>query len=96
MTDILELAGIPEDVKELVPTICETCRICPMWQRPQPKAKTHTRISTNFNEAVQMDLLFWNSLIILHIIDEATRFSWIELGPDKSEDTFLLALRRGW
>ena len=74
MTEIFTLAGVPEEVLKSISSICETCRICRQWQRPSPKSKTHTRISTSFNEAIQLDLLFWNALVLLHIIDEATRY----------------------
>ena len=69
MTQIFELAGVPEAVIKLVQGICETCRICRLWQRPSPKPKTHTRISTNFNQAIQLDLIFWSNLVVFHIID---------------------------
>ena len=32
----------------------------------------------------------------MHLIDEATRYSWLEVLPDKESGTIIRALRRGW
>ena len=67
-----------------------------MWHRPADKATTSTRVSTKFNEVVQIDLLFVEDLIILHMIDEATRFSMAEIIPNKQTSTIIDTVTTMW
>ena len=51
---------------------------------------------TNINEVIQVDFLFWNDNIVLHIIDECTRFSMAGIIADKSPDELCRGLRHWW
>jgi len=67
-----------------------------MWHRPANRATTSTRVSTKFNQVVQIDLLFVEDMIIIHLIDEATRFSICELIPNKQTTTIIDAVTLCW
>ena len=67
-----------------------------MWNRPSSHAISSSRVSTKFNEVVQVDLLFVEDLIILHMIDEAIRFTMCELIPNKQTSTIIDAVTNSW
>ena len=55
-----------------------------------------TRISSAFNQVVQADLLFWKSNIVLHMIDECTRYSMLAIVAGKTEYDLCSALKTWW
>ena len=67
-----------------------------MWARPGPRNKLIVRISTRFNEAVQFDLLFYDTWVIIHLIDECIRWSVAEQIDDREEDTLIEAITLQW
>ena len=75
MRNLLSAAGLPKDVLNAIESVCDTCRICRLWQKPSNRPQATLRLSTEFNQVVQIDLLFVASLTVLHCIDEATRWS---------------------
>ena len=79
----------------MIASICDTCRVCRQWKRPTDRAVNSTRVSFAFNNAMQCDLLFVMEHIILHMVDEATRFSMATLLNGKTASDILsgLALR---
>jgi hypothetical protein len=75
MESVLKAAQVPEEIMKLLRETVDTCRICRLWQRPGNRQMASVRLSMNFNEVVQVDLLFVGDWIILHMIDEAIRWS---------------------
>ena len=67
-----------------------------MWHRPSERAVTTTRLSTKFNEVVQVDLLFVEDLILVHMIDEATRFSMCDLVPNRQTTSIIDTVTKMW
>jgi hypothetical protein len=96
MQDILQAAGVPESVKKLISSVVDTCRICRMWVRPQPKSMATSRITTRFGEVVQCDLLFVEEMVILHLIDEATRWTATALLAGRKTSDVLPAITATW
>ena len=45
---------------------------------------------------VQFDLLIVEGQPVIHIIDEATRFTWLELVEDREDQTILDAISDTW
>ena len=88
MRDLLQHAGAPKEVLPLVDEVVDTCRICRNWTRPGPKSIASSRLSTRFNEAVQVDLLFHQRHIILHMNDECT--TWTAATEVNSQDQNLI------
>ena len=89
MISVLKAAGVSSSVLQLVAPIVETCKICRAWQRPGHRSITTTRMSEKFNEIVQCDLVFVEEFIILHLVDEALRWSATSVLPDRTAGTVL-------
>ena len=96
MKTILSRVGVPKETLQLTESVCDTCRICRAWQKPSSKAMGHLSQSEQFNERVQLDLLFVGDYIILHLCDEATRFSVAEIVSSKEPDELLKAIKHSW
>ena len=96
MHSLLKTAGVPTQVLQQVHAVCETCRVCRMWKRPGDRAVTSMRTSSAFGEAVQVDLLFVESNIILHMIDEATRFTMAVVIKTKQPQDLISAMTNSW
>lgn len=89
MTRILDAAGLPKDVLELVPDIVDTCKECRKWQRPGKETIATVGVSTQFNEHVEIDLMFYRKYIVCHFIDRASRWRAAKMIENK-EDTTLV------
>ena len=96
MKRLLMLAGVPAAVTSQVPSVVDTCRICRSWARPPPKSVATSRISEKFGETVQTDLLFYRRKVILHVVDEATRYSVACVLPNRGEVAIKKAFTTGW
>eukprot|EP00971_Amphidinium_carterae_P016193 319210-Amphidinium_carterae.1 len=62
MRQILETAGVSGPALREVDAVVQACSVCRTWQRPGPKAATTSRMTSNFNEEVQLDLLFYHPI----------------------------------
>ena len=96
MVSILTAAGLPKNVLDAVEGVTDTCRICRLWHKPSHRAQATLRLSTEFNAVIQIDLLFLASLIVLHIIDECTRWTSCVVIESKLACDVLSGLVQGW
>ena len=96
MERILRAAGLPNSVLAKIPSIVDTCRVCRMWTRPSPHATTTTRLTTEFNQVMQYDLVFIDSKIVLHMICVTIKWSVTEEIPDRLTETVLNAITLRW
>ena len=96
MKNMLRAAGVSNKVLDHIPSIVDTCRVCRMWTRPTPHAVTTVRLNTQFNQCVQVDLLFWNSFVILHMCDCCIKFSAATIIPDREAQTCINAITNIW
>ena len=96
MQALLTAAGLPRTVTDMVPSVIDTCRVCRQWQRNGKDAITSSRLSIEFNANIQCDLLFIGTLIILHLVDEATRWSAAELVKGKTTNDLIPTIIRIW
>ena len=90
------MAGAPRSALTLVKDIVDTCRICRVWQRPQPKSMTTTRMARDFNDIVQWDILFVRRYLISHLLDEAIRWTAAVTMPDKFATSIIEAIATTW
>ena len=74
VTKTLRAAGVAEAHLRLLPSICDTCRVCREWQKPRPQAVPSVAFPERFNDQVEVDLLFYDKKIILHMICRTTRW----------------------
>jgi Reverse transcriptase (RNA-dependent DNA polymerase)/Integrase core domain len=96
MRRLLETAGVESATLKLISAVVDTCKICRQWKRPGHKAVATTRMTSNFNQLVQIDLLFIGDLTILHALDEATRWTVTSLLPSKDAKTITRAFTEAW
>ena len=52
MRQLLQAAGVRDDVLNLVEDVVDTCRSCRMWKRPPAKAGATVRCVEEVNDAV--------------------------------------------
>ena len=96
MKQLLQHAGIDDSILRLLPGLIDSCKICRLWRRPGNRAVTTSRITSRFNELVQCDILFWNELMILVLIDEATRWCIGQIIPSKGASTIIRCITEIW
>jgi len=96
MRSLLLAAGVSADTVKLIAAVVDTCRICRSWKRPSASPATSVSLATRFNERIELDLMFYKTWIILHLICCATRFSVTSCIPDRSTETILTAITQCW
>ena len=96
MVNMLRAAGCDKETLSAVPGIVDTCKACRAWRRPTNKPVTSSRLSSRLNECIQLDLLFTADGIVIHAIDEATRFTLAGLIPDRTPQSILDWLMTSW
>jgi hypothetical protein len=75
MRSLLASAGLGEEILKHIKDVVDGCRICRQWKRPGDKALATAKVVSKLGECIQCDLLFVFDFIVLHVLDEATRFS---------------------
>merc|ERR1712078_922176 len=96
MRRFLERVGVPDEILNLIPEICDTCKVCRMWAAPGPNNVCSVDIPDTFNKQVECDLLFIHKHIIFHMLDRCTRWHAGMLIPDKFEETLTNAIHLCW
>ena len=92
MCSLLGQAGIPKPIQELCKDVVNTCQVCRLLQKTGDKPMAKTRLSTKFNEVMQVDILFWKGHKVLHMVDECTRFSMLTMCADKTAQSMCSAM----
>ena len=54
------------------------------------------RLATQFNEFVEFDLLVWNKVIIVNLVDCCIRWTETTIVPSKDTNDVLGAIKRSW
>ena len=96
MRRFLERVGVPDAILNLIPEICDTCKVSRMWAAPGPNNVCSVDIPDTFNKQVECDLLFIHKYIIFHMLDRCTRWHAGALVPDKNEETLTNAIHQCW
>ena len=81
------------DCMEKVSITCDTCN---RYRTAPARPAVGLPMATKFQETVAMDLKFYDSKIILHLIDHATRLSSAKLIPNKQPETVVKAILKSW
>ena len=89
--NLLKRARPDEVTAETLRTLEDLSQRCGPCQRIKP-APTRFRVSfgaeeVRFNERVLMDIMYIGSRPVLHVVDEATRFSAARFLPDAQTET---------
>ena len=72
--NLLRRAGLPTEILNEAMESVRQCPICRKYVRLPNRPQMRARGANIFNEAVQLDLFFWESNTYQILIDEATRF----------------------
>ena len=97
---LLKSAGSPwnsdTELFDHIQNLNKSCQTCLQYRQPKPRPVVGLPTATRFGEKIAMDLKFYDSKIILHMIDHATRFSMAASVPNKKPDTIVKAMFNKW
>ena len=96
MIRLLERAGVPKQVLEIIPGIVDTCAVCRTWSQPLPQSAASVNIPNEYTDQVECHIVFIYSHNILHFVDRCTRWHAAIVVPDKTEDSIIRGLRSQW
>ena len=96
MKTLLTAAGVPKEILVLVHQIVDTCDICRAWAKPGPKTVTSSSVTARFNQEVQLDLLFYEDKVVLHMLDKTTRFTVAKRLVSKGLDDIIEGIMSSW
>ena len=74
MHKFLERVGVADRVLNLIPEVCQTCRVCREWAKPGPGNQCNINMPDTFNQQVEADLLFVYKHIVFHLLDRCSRW----------------------
>jgi len=100
MSQTLRAAGVPAQAVSEIKDVVQSCVICRDWHRPGTHNVATYQLSLAFNEEVQFDLFFYQSLVeprrgrlvIVHLVDCCIRWDVATVIANKEEDTILAAI----
>eukprot|EP00959_Pyramimonas_sp_CCMP1952_P113068 2363419-Pyramimonas_sp.AAC.1 len=92
LKEMLIAAGAPEEAIELIQIVRDTCPACRAWHRQGKRPIATSRVITDFNQDVQIDLLFWKTKIAMHMLDTLVRFSVAAIITDRNTGTITGAI----
>ncbi|CAK0867548.1 unnamed protein product [Prorocentrum cordatum] len=96
MKRMLTAAGGPPKVIQMVDDIVDTCRVCRLWMKGGNKPTTTVKLSTEFNDEVQVDLLFYKRRVVGHLCDGCMRFTVARELTDRTLESLLDFIWAGW
>ena len=106
MTPILKANHCPGSALKLVKPVIAKCMVCRDWHRPGPHNVATTKISLEFNEEVQMDLMFYKSimhpgpkdhqLILCHLVDSCIRWDMCNVIASKTSEAMTSCITLHW
>lgn len=84
------------ELKNQIHKVSESCDICLRYKKPPPRPCVGLPLATSFNECLALDIKFYKSIPILHMIDVCTRFSISSVIKDKSANTIVEEIFQKW
>ena len=96
MIRLLERAGVPKQVLEIIPDIVDTCAVCRTWSQPLPRSVASVNLPDKFNDQVECDIVFYLFTQYSHFVDRCTRWHAAIVVPDKTEDSIIRGLHSQW
>ena len=94
MQRILDRAGVPKQVIDIMPSLVDACKACRTWTRPLPASVASVDIPEGFNLQVEADLLFYGKFIVFRLLDRCTRWHAACEVQDKATETLVSAFMR--
>ena len=76
--------------------VSKECRLCLEYKKVSPRPVVGLSLATKFNEVVAMDLKHFESVLIQHLIDHASRFSAAAIIKSKHKEVIIEQIFRIW
>ena len=90
-------SGVTEHpILTAIEKVTEQCDICKRFKRTPSRPVVAFPLASTFNETVALDLKFIHGVIILHMIDHATRYSQTCIIKNKQKGTIVKAILKHW
>jgi len=96
MRDVLSAAGLPKSVIDQVQPVVDTCSVCRTWQRHGDKPQASLHMTQDFNEGVQLDLLFLNDGTVVHMVDLCIKWAQARFVNSREPEEVLPAIVHLW
>ena len=97
---LLNTAGKPwssdTELKAELSSVTEKCQTCLEYAKELPRPSVALPSANSFQETVALDLKFYTSKILLHLIDHATRYSACAMIPSKRPEQVVKAMFSHW
>ena len=93
---LLQKSGAALHALSIVGKAVDQCDICRNWAKAGAKPATKVMHAMRFNAIVYVDLVFFNSFIVMVCVDEAIRFTVIWVMEYKDTESFIKAFRQCW
>ncbi|GAB1599884.1 hypothetical protein Ahia01_000265900 [Argonauta hians] len=81
---------------KIVNEVVEECDICKLYHRNKSRPVVGFNLASDFNEVISMDLKFIESHGILHLIDNATKFSSAAVLKSKRKEEIVEKIFQHW
>ena len=100
MLQLIKNAGEPwrdnQNLVEEIKNVSSNCPTCKEYKKVPPRPVVGLPMATEFQETVAMDLKFYDSKILIHLVDYCTRLSASSFIPNKNSDTILTFIFKIW
>ena len=100
MLQLIKNAGEPwrdnQNLVEEIKNLSSNCPACKKYKKVPPRPVVGLPMATEFQETVAMDLKFYDSKILIHLVDYCTRLSASSFIPNKNSDTILTFIFKIW
>ena len=83
-------------IMKCVDTVSKECDLCKRFKKPPSRPTVGFPTASTFNEVVAMDLKLINGVLVLHMIDHATRYSAACPISNKKKETIVQAIMENW
>ena len=85
-----------DELLNLLDVIEKNCEICIKYKKPSLKPAPWFSLSKEFNDVISMDLKNINCITLLHIIDNATIFSFAAVVKSKRQEEIVDIFIKHW
>ena len=100
LQQLVKQAGKPwndnPNLLEAIQSVSSSCQTCEKYQKAPPRPVVGLPMATQFLETAALDIKFYSSRPILHIIDLCTRLSAAAVMPNKQPETVIRTIMQIW
>ena len=94
LCSLLSKTGVPQAA--MMQAVADTCRVCHSWTMHGQRSISSGQVHGAFNEDLQLDLIFWHTHMVMHMIDSCIRWPHTEILPIKDAAGILECITMLW